>query len=155
MKDMYIDLARKIKQNHIFSCSGDDLTWVSIHLRYSNLDEHKTTTHKASKKSRKLNSVAKVRAYSSLQLKSLKKVGMNPYEVVEMWKNYRPNIPLEYHDDVLYMEPTLAQWAKVKDKKCDRSEFRAGLKLKKYGENKATKEKIEGVAFGGDGKANS
>ena len=75
-------------------------------------------------------------------------MGMNPYKVVEMWKNYRPNIPIEYHDNVLYVEPTPAQWAKVKDEKCDRSEFRAGLKMKKYGENKSTKEKIESVVFG-------
>ena len=46
------------------------------------------------------------------------------------------------------------QWAKVKDEKCNRSEFRAGLKMKKYGENKAMKEKIESVAFG-DGTADS
>ena len=40
LKGMYIDLAGKIKQNHIFSCSGDDLTLVSIYLRRSNLDDH-------------------------------------------------------------------------------------------------------------------
>ena len=79
---------------------------------------------------------------------------MNPYKVVEMWKNYRPNISIEYHDNGLYVEPTPAQWAKVKDEKWDPSEFRAGLKMKKYGENKATKEKIESVAFG-DGTADS
>ncbi len=81
-------------------------------------------------------------------------MGMNPYKVVEMWKNHRPNIPIEYHDDVLYVEPAPGQWAKVKDEKCNQSEFRAGLKMKKYGDNKATKEKIENVAFG-DGKADS
>ena len=46
------------------------------------------------------------------------------------------------------------QWAKVKDEKCNQSEFRAGLKMKKYGENKAMQEKIEIVAFG-DGTADS
>ena len=44
---------------------------------------------------------------------------------------------------------------KVMDKKCDQSEFRVGLKMKKYGENKATKEKIERVAAFGEGTANS
>ncbi len=33
-------------------------------------------------------------------------------------------------------------------------QHRAGLMMKKYGENKATKEKIESIAFGG-GKADS
>ncbi len=41
-------------------------------------------------------------------------VGVNPYKVVEMWKNYRPNVPPEYHDYVLYAEPMAAQWAKLK-----------------------------------------
>ncbi len=120
LKDMYIDLAGKVKQNHIFLCSGNDLrTSVSIYLRQINLDKHTTTTHKASKRSQKLNSVAEVRDYSSSRLKSLKNVGINPYEVVKMCKNYRPNIPIEYRDNVLYVEPALAQWTKVKDKKCD------------------------------------
>ena len=43
---------------------------------------------------------------------------------------------------------------KLKDEKCDRSEFRAGLKMNKYGENKATKEKIESFAAFGEGTAN-
>ncbi len=32
LKGMYIDLAGKIKQNQVFSCSGDDLTSVSMYL---------------------------------------------------------------------------------------------------------------------------
>jgi hypothetical protein len=32
--------------------------------------------------------------------------GMNPYKIVEMWKNYRPDIPIEYHSDNLYAEPS-------------------------------------------------
>ena len=70
-------------------------------------------------------------------------VGMNPYKVVEMWKNYRPNVPPEYHDNVLYAEPTAAQWAKVKVERADRAEFRAANKRKKY----ATAEIIESIAF--------
>jgi len=54
LKDMCIDLAGKVKHNHIFLCSGNDLTSVSMYLRQSNLDEHTTTTHKVSKGSRKL-----------------------------------------------------------------------------------------------------
>jgi hypothetical protein len=30
--------------------------------------------------------------------------GMNPYTTVEMWKNYRPNIPIEYLLDKLHDE---------------------------------------------------
>jgi hypothetical protein len=32
--------------------------------------------------------------------------GMNLYKIVEMWKNYRPNVPIEYHLDDLYAEPS-------------------------------------------------
>jgi hypothetical protein len=58
--------------------------------------------------------------------------GMNPYKIVEIWKKYRPNIPIEYHLDKLYAEPSEEVWAKVKTEKTDRSEFRATLKAKKY-----------------------
>jgi hypothetical protein len=64
-----------------------------------------------------------------------------------MWKNYRPNVPPEFHDNILYIEPTAAQWAKVKVEKLDRSEFRAANRLKKY----ATKESIESMIIDGDG----
>ena len=58
-------------------------------------------------------------------------VGMNPYTVVETFKNYRPNIPLEYHSDELYAKPSEDMRAKVKTKKSDRSEFWVTLKAKK------------------------
>jgi hypothetical protein len=77
-------------------------------------------------------------------------VGMNPYKVVKMWKNYRPNVPPEYHDNVLYAELMTAQWAKVKVEwakvkveRADQAEFRAANKRKKY----ATAEMIESIAF--------
>ncbi len=81
-------------------------------------------------------------------LKPIQCVGLNPYKIVEMNKNYRPNLPIEYHFDVMYTEPGEEVWLKVKVEKTDRSEFRANLKAKKY----AGKEQIESVAFG-DGEA--
>ena len=63
-----------------------------------------------------------------------------------MWKNYRPNDPIEYCADVLYEEPSPEVWSKVKVEKTDRSEFRANLKAKKY----AGKERVESTAFDGD-----
>jgi hypothetical protein len=61
-----------------------------------------------------------------------------------MWKNYRPNVPIEYHLDDLYAEPSEEVWAKIKTETTDRSQFWATLKVKKYAENK---ERIESVAF--------
>ncbi len=45
--------------------------------------------------------------------------GMNPYTIVEMWKNYRPNIPIEYHLDEWYAESSEEVWAKIKMEKTD------------------------------------
>jgi hypothetical protein len=75
-------------------------------------------------------------------------VGLNRYKIVEMWKNYRPDVPLEHHLDELIVESNQEVWLKVKMEKTDRSKFRATLKAKKYAE----KEKIESVAFD-NGKA--
>jgi hypothetical protein len=75
-------------------------------------------------------------------------VGLNPYKIVEMYKNYRPNVPIEYHSDVMYAESSEEVWLKVKVEKGERLEFRANLKAKKY----VRKEQIESMAFG-DGEA--
>jgi hypothetical protein len=61
--------------------------------------------------------------------------GMNTYKIVEMFKNYRPNIPVEYHSDEL-AEPSEEVWMKAKMEKSDRLEFRATMKAKKYVESK-------------------
>jgi hypothetical protein len=71
-------------------------------------------------------------------------VGMNLYKIVEMWNNYRPNVPIDYLLDELNAERSEEVWAKVKMEKTDRLEFWATLKVKKYAENK---EQIESVAF--------
>jgi hypothetical protein len=57
-------------------------------------------------------------------------IGLNPYKAVEMWKNYHPVVPPEFHDNRLYAEPKIEQWSKVKIEKLDRSEFWAALKAK-------------------------
>jgi hypothetical protein len=65
-----------------------------------------------------------------------------------MYKNYGPNVPIEYHSDIMYAEPSEEVWSKMKVEKTERLEFWANLKSKKY----AGKEQIESVAFG-NGKA--
>ena len=70
--------------------------------------------------------------------------------MVEMWKNYQPNVPPEYHLDEMYAEPSPNILLKMKMETVDRSEFRAILKAKKYVE----KERVESMAFNGkEGKA--
>jgi hypothetical protein len=65
-------------------------------------------------------------------LKLIQCVGLNPYKIVEMYKNYRPNVSIEYHCDLMYAEPSEEVWSKAKVEKTERSEFRANLKAKKY-----------------------
>jgi hypothetical protein len=142
--DIYRPLAGKVKQNHIFSCSGDNLLPV-IELRASNLDEHQITCFKVSKKSRKFNSAVELKAHSSTLLVPIKCLGMNPYKMVEMWKNYRPMVPMEYQDNELYAKPDAKVMANVKDEKVYRAESRAVLKAKKYG---GVKDTLEDIAFG-------
>jgi hypothetical protein len=74
--------------------------------------------------------------------------GVESYKIVEMYMNYRTNVPIEYHSNVMYAEPSDEVWLKVKVEKTERLEFYANLKAKKY----VGKEQIENVAFG-DGEA--
>ena len=146
--DIYRDISGKIKVNHIFSCSGSDPLKVVIQLRQSNLDEHTITSHVASKKKKMFSSVAELKALSCSVLLPIKCLGLNPYKMVEMWKNYRPMIPIEFQDDAMYQKPDSTVMAKVKDEKIFRAETRTILKAKKYGDSK---ESMEDIAFG-DGK---
>ena len=97
---------------------------MTLEMRRSNLPEHGTTIHKASKvRARRFNGWEEVRAHSESKLRLAKCDGLNPYKAVEVWKNYRPVVLLEFHDNCLYAEPTAEQWSKVKVEKADRSDF--------------------------------
>ena len=141
--DIYRDLAGKVKQNHIFSCSGDCLLPI-ISLRESNLEEHQVSSHAVSKKTRKFNDTVELKAHSLTLLLPINCLGLNPYKKVEMWKNYRPMVPMEFQDDLMYSKPDEKTMAKVKDEKIYRAETREVLKARKYG-----KDTIEDRAFGG------
>jgi hypothetical protein len=58
--------------------------------------------------------------------------GINFYKFYELFKNFRPYVPVEFQLDSMYAEPSQEVLAKVKAKKVDRKEFRATLKKKKY-----------------------
>ena len=73
--------------------------------------------------------------------------GINPYKVYELFKNFRPYVPVEFQTDPMYAKPSPEVLAKVKAEKVDRKEFQATLKKKKYDR---TKEQLETVAFGDD-----
>ena len=39
-------------------------------------------------------------------MKTLEFEGINPYKVYELFKHYRPYVPIEYHSDPMYVEPS-------------------------------------------------
>ena len=139
----YRKLAGHIKMNHIFTC--DEMGDV-MKLRQSNLLEHEETLLCLRKTNWKDADLRKLTEYAVRVLTPIKCDGLNPYKMVEMWKNYRPVIPVEYQSDALYVKPSDEVLKKVKVEKEDRSEFRAKLKVKKY----ASKKGVESTAFDGE-----
>ena len=143
MKDLYRPLAGKVKKNHIFSCTNDARDEMT--LRLSDLTEHTEVLFRLRKKKAVDITHDQLVEASNLVLGvAIKCDGLNPYKMVEMFKNYKPNVPDEFQSDKLYAEPSVEVWAKVKTEKIDRSEFRAKLKMTKYSNDK---ERIEGIAF--------
>jgi hypothetical protein len=80
------------------------------------------------------------------KLTTLEWEGINPYKVYELFKNFRPYVPVEFQSDPMYAKPSPEVLAKVKAEKVDRKKFRATLK-KKYDR---MKEQLKTVAFGDD-----
>jgi hypothetical protein len=135
----YKKLAGQIQQNHIFSSGQGD----EIRVRESVL--HQEIILRVFKKNMDSLSNTQVQDYAQGELAQLEFDGINPYKVYELFKHYRPYVPIEYQSDPMYAEPSPEQMAKVKSEKVDRKEFRATLKKKKYDN---TKERLEAVAFG-------
>jgi hypothetical protein len=143
---LYWPLTGNIQTNYIFSCTDDG---TQITIRQSNLKEHQEYVLNLWKRGTWDGVTwAQLIEHADKVLKPIQCVGLNLYKIVKMTKNYRPNVPVEYHSDVMYAKPSEEVWSKVKVEKAERSEFRANLKAKKY----AGKEQTESVAFG-DGEA--
>jgi hypothetical protein len=139
---LYWPSTGNIKTNHIFFCTD---VGMQIMIRQSNLEEHQEYVLNLWKRGT-WDGVTRAQLieHADKVLKPIQCVGLNPYKIVEMCKNYRPNVPVKYHSDVMYAELSKEVWSKVKVEKMERLEFRANLKAKKY----AGKEQIESVAFG-------
>ena len=139
-KGLFRDLSGRVKKNHIFSCMADD----RMDLRESNTPDHKIHRHKLPKKGCLLRSATDLKKWTSENLKPVKCSGLNPYKMVELWRNYRPQIPKEYRRNKLYRKPDAAVMSVVKEEKVERSVFR-----KKLNEAKAAgmKERLESIAY--------
>ncbi len=138
---LYQPITGNKKTNHLFSCKDNGM---QIMIRQIILEEHQEYVLNLWKRGTWDGvTQAQLVEHAEKVLKPIKCVGLNPCKIVEMYENYRPNIPIEYHSDVMYAEPSDEVWSKVKVEKMERSDFRANLREKKY----AGKEQIESVAF--------
>jgi hypothetical protein len=146
LNGLYRPLMGNIKTNHIFSCTDNGM---QIAIWQSNLEEHQEYVLKVWKRGT-WDGVTRTQLIEHVDkvLKPIQCVGFNPYKNCGDVKSYMPNVPIEYHSDVMYVEPSEEVWSKVKIEKTERSKFRANLKAKKD----ARKEQIESVAFS-DGEA--
>jgi hypothetical protein len=108
-----------VTYDHIFSCADDG---TQITVRQSNLDKHQEYVLNLRKRGTWDGVTwAQLIVHADKVLKPIQCVGLNPYKIVEMYKNYRPNIPNEYHSDLMYAEPSEEVWSKVKVEKTERS----------------------------------
>ena len=137
---MYRDLSDQVKINHVFSCSGNPLMMM-LEMRRSNLPEHRTVIHKASKVQAQVKAGEEDWPYSESKLMMVKCKGLNLYRAVEIYLKYPPTIPPEFHDNELYAAPTLELWLKIKVEKAEWSNFHRAQKAKKY----AAKERLKGM----------
>jgi hypothetical protein len=138
----YKKLTGQIKKNHIFSATqGDEIT-----IRESFLGQHEEFIVTVMKKDFKDHNYREIVDAAETKLTMLEWEGVNPY-IYELFKNFRPYIPVEFQSDPMYAKPSPEVLVKVKAEKVDRKEFWATLKKKKYDR---TKEQLKTVAFSND-----
>ena len=140
-KGLFQDMSGRVKKNHIFSCSADD--WMD--LCESNIPEHSKRKHKHKLWKRgQLRNAADLKKWSSEELKNVECMGLNPYKMVELWRNYRPQIPKKYRRNILYRKPDERALSVVKEEKVERSVFRKKLKEAKAA---GMKGRLESIAY--------
>ena len=74
-------------------------------LRESNLDQHKEVLFNLRKKKgiwENMTHTKLVETSNSVFAVAIPNGGLNPYKMVEMYKNYRPYVPDEFQSDELY-----------------------------------------------------
>jgi hypothetical protein len=74
---------------------------------------------------------------------------LNPYKMVEMWKNYGPHVPSEHRDNILYQRPPDSVMAVVKMERGERAVFRQRIKEAKAS---GMREQLDRIAVESDGE---
>jgi hypothetical protein len=145
----YKKLTGRIKQNHIFTAFG--LQGYEMKFRQSDL--HEEYIVHIGKKGFKDMTFQDMIDHGEDQLMQIECEGLNPYKAYELFKNFRPYVPVECQSDPMYTKPSPEVLAKVKAKKLDRKVFREELKKKKYGDKKQLEDDVFGDGDGSDGGA--
>ncbi len=120
-------------------------------LRESNINKHKEVLFNLWKKKgiwEDMTHTKLAETSNSVSAVAILNGGLNPYKMVEMFKNYRLYVPDQFQLDELFAKPSVEVWAKVKTEKIDQAEFRKKLKLTKYSDDK---ERLEMVIDKGEG----
>jgi hypothetical protein len=109
-----------IKKNPIFTCDDDGAQMI---IRQSDLDEHCEYVVYLQKRGKWDISHQEITQISDeMMAVLLPYIGLNPFKMVDMFSKYRPFVPVEFHSDELYAEPSSEVYAKVKmGKQIDRS----------------------------------
>ena len=151
LNHFYATFTGKIKKNHIFHVSHDNMrkgNQIEVELRESNLPDDKISLHRAVKKdffTRKnypknaqglreavRNRPTDIKTSQEKLLRRLEPPGTNIYKQVEMFKNYRPLVPVEFQDDLMYAEPAEDIKVAVKEEKEARKRSRDKINEKKW-----------------------
>ncbi len=110
LNDLFWSLTGKVKKN-LFLCSDDVSELISGRAILWSTRGQFTN---CGRRHGYFSNWAEFAQYLESVLKPIKCMGLNLFKVVELWKNYHPNVPVEYHSDVLYVKPSAEEWPKVK-----------------------------------------
>ena len=151
LNHFYATFTGKIKKNHIFHVSHDNMrkgNQIEVELRESNLPDDKISLHRAVKKDfftqknypknakglreAVTNRPTDIKTSQEKLLRRLEPPGTNIYKQVEMFKNYRPLVPVEFQDDLMYAEPAEDIKVAVKEEKEARKRSRDKINEKKW-----------------------
>ena len=91
LNNVYKDISGKVQIIHIFSCNSENPLTMALNLWKSNLVEHTVNDHNELKvRAQRFNGPGRSLFAFRAVFEGVKCMGLNPYKVVEMWKNYLP-----------------------------------------------------------------
>jgi hypothetical protein len=104
----YKKFTGQIKQNHIFSATqGDEIT-----IQESVLRQHEEFIVPIMKKNLKDLDYQEIVDAAETKMMTLEWEGINPYKVYELFKNFRPYVPVEFQSDRCMQSQVQRCWQK-------------------------------------------